>query len=134
MSGKAFFDTNILIYAIAQNDSRSAQGESLLATGGVVSVQVLNEFASVTRRKLHMPWSEVVEALDAVRVFCPSPEPITVETHETALAIARKHRFEIYDALIAAAALQAGCETLYSEDFQHGQALGSRLTVVNPFL
>jgi predicted nucleic acid-binding protein len=133
MPGNAFFDTNVLIYAVAQNDPRSAKAEALLAGGGAISVQVLNEFASVARRKIHMSWSELTEALHAIRVLCPSPSPITVETHDTALAIAQKYGYEIYDALIAASALEAGCTTLYSEDMQHRQVLEGRLTIFNPF-
>jgi predicted nucleic acid-binding protein len=69
MSAKAFFDTNILVYAFAQNDPRADSAEALLAAGGVVNVQVLNEFANVAVRKLGMSWDEVAEALAAVRVF-----------------------------------------------------------------
>ncbi len=130
---KAFFDTNVLIYAVAQNDPRSAKAEALLARGGALSVQVLNEFASVARRKIHMSWNEVTEVLKAIRVLCPSPAPITVETHDAALAIAENYGYEIYDALIAASALEAGCIILYSEDMQHRQVLEGRLTVWNPF-
>jgi predicted nucleic acid-binding protein len=133
MPGKVFFDTNVLIYAIAQNDPRGPRAEALLATGGVIGVQVLNEFVSVTRRKMHMPWKDVTEALDAIRVLCPQPVPITICTHETALKIAEDHCYAIYDALIVAAALEASCTTLYSEDLQHGQVIGGRLTAQNPF-
>ena len=133
MPGKAFFDTNILIYAIAQNDPRAPQAEALLAAGGVVGVQVLNEFTSIARRKLRMPWKNVTDALDAIRILCPSPVPITLATHEKALKIAEKQGFEIYDALVVAAALQAGCAILYSEDMQHGQVIEGKLTIHNPF-
>jgi predicted nucleic acid-binding protein len=133
MPAKVFFDTNVLIYALSDNDPRSAQAEALLATGGTISVQVLNEFVSVARRKLHMSWSEVTEALNAIRVLCPSPVPIGIETHESALGIAERYGYEIYDALIAASALEAGCATLYSEDLQHRQVLEGRLMVRNPF-
>lgn len=133
MPGKAFFDTNVLIYAIAQNDPRGPRAEALLAAGGVVGVQVLNEFVSVARRKMHLPWKDVTEALDAIRVLCPSPVPITISTHQTALRIAEKQAFEIYDALVVAAALEAGCATLYSEDLQHGQVIDGKLTIRNPF-
>jgi predicted nucleic acid-binding protein len=133
MPAKDFLDTNVLIYALAQNDPRSAQAEALLAMGGTISVQVLNEFASVARRKIRMSWSEVTEALNAIRVLCPSPAPIGIETHESALGIAKKYGYEIYDALMAASALEAGCATLYSEDLQHRQVLEGRLTVRNPF-
>ena len=133
MPGKVFFDTNVLIYAVAQNDPRGPRAEALLAKGGVVGVQVLNEFVSVARRKMRMPWRDITEALDAIRVLCPSPVPITIAAHETALQIAESQGFEIYDALIVSAALEAGCATLYSEDLQHGQVIDGKLTVRNPF-
>jgi len=133
MPGKVFFDTNVLIYAIAQNDPRGSRAEALLAAGGVVSVQVLNEFVSVARRKMRMPWKDVTEALDAIRVLCPSPVPIAISTHETALRIAEDYGYEIYDALVVAAALEAHCATLYSEDLQDGQVIGGKLTIRNPF-
>ncbi|MGC1167910.1 MAG: PIN domain-containing protein, partial [Candidatus Acidiferrales bacterium] len=123
----------VLIYAVAKDDPRSARAEELLDAGGMLSVQILNEFVSVARRKILMPWGEVTEALDAFEVLCPSPLPITIETHQAALKIAQKHGYNIYDALVVAAAAQAGCETLYSEDFQDGQKIDARLTIRNPF-
>jgi predicted nucleic acid-binding protein len=134
MPAKAFFDTNVLIYAVAQDDSRSRQAEELLAAGGVLSVQILNEFASVARRKILMSWSDISEALDAFRVLCPSPLPITIEMHEVALKIADKHGYNICDALVVSAALEAGCTTLYSEDLHDGQTIDRQLTVQNPFV
>ena len=101
--------------------------------GGILSVQVLNEFASVARRKIRMPWAEVREALAAIRVLCATPIPITAQTHETALRIAEQYNYGIDDALIAAAALAAGCVTLYSEDFPEGQIIDGQLTIRNPF-
>jgi len=133
MPVKAFFDTNVLIYAVAEGDPRSAQAEELLTSGGVLSVQVLNEFVSVARRKILMSWSEVTQALEAFRVVCPSPLPITMETHETALRIAAKHGYSIYDALVIASALEAGCATLYSEDLHDGQMIDAQLRIRNPF-
>jgi len=134
MPAKAFFDTNVLIYAVGHDDPRSAQAEELLKSGGVVSVQILNEFASVARRKFLMSWSDVTEALDAFRVLCPAPLPITIEMHEAALKIAEKHEYNIYDALVVSAALEAGCATLYSEDLHDGQTIGGQLSIRNPFV
>ncbi len=134
MPAKVFFDTNVLIYAVAQNGPRNARAEHLLASGGVLSVQILNEFVAVARRKILMPWSGVLAALDAFRVLCPSPLPITMEIHEAALKIAEKHGLNIYDALVIAAALHAGCTTLYSEDLQAGQIIDHKLTIRNPFV
>ena len=133
MPAKDFFDTNVLIYAVAKNDIRASKAEALLASGGIVSVQSLNEFVSVARRKLDMSWEEVKEFLDVIRTFCPKPVPISLDTHKAAVAIAEKYGYGIYDALIVAAALEAGCKTLYSEDLQHGQIINRQLTVRNPF-
>jgi len=133
MPARAFFDTNVLIYALAKGDPRSMRAEELLAAGGVLSVQILNEFVSVARRKILMSWSEVMEALGVIRVLCSTPLPLTVDTHEAALKIAEKHGYGIYDALVVATALEAGCETLYSEDLQDGQTITGQVTIRNPF-
>jgi predicted nucleic acid-binding protein len=88
MSGKRFFDTNILIYTVAAGDSRADKARAFLAEGGIVSAQVLNEFAVVARRKYQMPWPDILEGLAAFRVLCPGPVPVTLQTHERALQIA----------------------------------------------
>ena len=129
---KAFFDTNVLIYAFAKNDARTDAAEALLAAGGIVGVQILNEFVAVALRKLAMPWEEILEALSALRVLCPSPVPLTVEIHDAALEIAGQYGYHIYDSLVIAAALQASCHTLYSEDMRDGQVIEG-LTLRNPF-
>src|ERR1700739_1045596 len=133
MPAKAFFDTNVLLYALAEKDPRSAQAEELLSSGGVLSVQILNEFVSVARRKILMSWSDVTEALQAFRVLCPSPLPITMELHEAALKIAEKHGYNIYDALAVAAAVEGGCATLYSEALRDAQTIDGLLTIRKPF-
>ncbi|MCL4855163.1 MAG: PIN domain-containing protein, partial [Bryobacteraceae bacterium] len=114
MSDKPFFDTNVILYAFREGDRRSLIAEELLSKGGVLSVQVLNEFVSVARRKLHRNWAEVRQALKVLRVFCPEPIPLTVEIHERALQLAEKYGYSIYDSLVIAAALDAGATTLYS--------------------
>jgi predicted nucleic acid-binding protein len=107
--------------------------ERLLADGGWISVQVLNEFAAVARRKLNLSWQETREVLSAIRVLCETPTPLSIETHEAALQIAARYGYHIYDALILAAALESHCDTLYTEDMQNGQSIGP-LTIRNPFL
>lgn len=136
MSGRVFFDTTILIYAISdisEGDARAEVAANLLSAGGSLNVQVLNEFAAVAKRKLKMSWPEIVEALDAVCALCGPAIPLTIETHEAALRIAARYGYQIYDSLILAAALEAGCTVLYSEDMQDGQKIDS-LTIRNPFL
>jgi predicted nucleic acid-binding protein len=133
MPDKVFFDSNVLIYAMVSGDSRRERAQQLVGQGGAISVQVLNEFVAIARRKMRMPWEDVSEALDAVRILFPSPVAITVDTHATALKIARQYGFGIYDALIASSALEVNCATLYSEDLQDGQIIEKRLTIRNPF-
>jgi predicted nucleic acid-binding protein len=133
MPAKDFFDTNVLIYAVAKNDARASKAEALLASGGMVSIQSLNEFVSVARRKLGMSWKDVKEFLEVICVLCPKRVSISLDTHRVALAIAEKYGYSIYDALVASAALEAGCETLYSEDLQDGQMINRQLTIRNPF-
>jgi predicted nucleic acid-binding protein len=133
MPAKDFFDTNVLIYAVAKNDTRAAKAEELLASGGIVSVQSLNEFVTVARRKLGMPWKEIKESLDVICILCPDPVSISLDTHSLAVAIAEKYRYSIYGALIVSAALECGCKTLYSEDLRDGQTINRQLTIRNPF-
>lgn len=133
MSAKPFIDTNIVVYAFGTEGAKSDKAETLLAAGGVVSVQVLNEFVNVSRRKLGRDWAEIVAALDVLNVLLEPALPLTLELHKAAIGIARDDNLSVYDSLIVAAALRAGCSVLYSEDLQHGQTF-ENLTICNPFL
>ena len=129
----AFFDTSVLLYLLSTDAAKADRVEELLAARGTISVQVLNEFAAVSLRKLRMPLPEVKEILDTVRAVC-DVVPLTVETHDRALAIVARYGFSLYDSLLIAAALIAGSKRLYSEDLQHGQVIDRQLRVVNPFV
>lgn len=128
----AFLDTNILVYAFTE-DPRAVAAEALLASGCDISVQVLNEFVAVARRKLGMSWAEIGDAVAAVRALCGKIHPLDVETHLDAVALAERHGFAIYDALIVASALRAGSAVLHSEDMQDGMMIAGRLQISNPF-
>jgi predicted nucleic acid-binding protein len=131
--GNAFFDTNLLVYASLQPEPRSERARAWLAQGGVISVQVLNAFAEVARRKLRRPWSEVRQALADIQALCAPPLPIKLATHEAAIGIADRFGYRLYDSLIVASALEAGCALLLSEDLRDGQVIENRLTIRNPF-
>jgi predicted nucleic acid-binding protein len=133
MPDNAFFDTNLLIYAALSEDPRSERAEELLYAGGTISVQVLNEFVSVARRKLRIPWKDLKAALGWIGALCPDSIPLTIGIHEDAVRIAEQYGFQIYDALIVASALEAKCDLLYSEDLQDGQLIDGRITIRNPF-
>lgn len=131
-AAETFFDTNVLLYLLSADHVKADAAEELVARGGVISVQVLNELAAVASRKLAMTWPEIREVLDTVRAVC-RVEPVSVETHELGLELAARNGIPVYDAMIAAAAILAGCRVLYSEDFQAGQVLGGKLRARNPF-
>lgn len=132
MPGERFFGTNILIYGFAADEPRSARAEALLADGGVIGVQVLNEFTSVARRKLGWQWSEVEAALAVIEELLGQARPLTAAIHAHAVRLARDHELSFYDALIVAAAAEAGRRLLISEDMQHGRKFNA-LTIENPF-
>jgi predicted nucleic acid-binding protein len=132
MNVSAFFDTNVLLYAFREEDPRNQTSRKLLGEGGVTGVQVLNEFVAVARRKLGFNWKEVSDSLAAIRILCPSVAPLTLETHQRALHIAQRYGYHVFDALVIAAAIEAGSRTLYTEDMQDGQAIET-LTIRNPF-
>ena len=127
-----FFDTSILVYAFLGTEKRGPAID-VLADGGVISVQVLNEFVNVARKKRRRGWAEIEEALEVIREQLPDIVFLTTATHEAAMSLARDHGVSFYDALIVAAAIEAGCDVLYSEDMQDGRAFG-KLTVRNPFV
>jgi len=131
-AAERFFDTNVVLYLLSGDEARADRAEKELTAGGVVGVQVLNEFASVASRKLKMSIADIREVLATIRAVC-TIVPISEETHDAGLQLAERHGLSVYDAMIVAAALLAGCKTLLSEDMQDGQVFEGRLKVRNPF-
>ena|SRR5271157_200202 len=131
MSGD-FFDTNVLLYLLSEDTEKADRAEALVRRGGGISVQVLNEAASVMRRKLRMRWRETREFLALIRGLL-DVAPLTAETHDLGLEFAERYGLSIYDSMIAAAAALNGCARLWSQDMQHGMRIGEGLRVENPF-
>jgi len=132
MRAEAFLDTNVLLYAVGDDEAKRVVAEGLLVQGGVISVQVLNEFAAVSSRKLARSWTDIAAALAAIRAMPLRIAPLTVAVHESGLRLAESDRLSLYDAMIVASAAEAGCAVLYSEDMQDGRRHGE-LIVRNPF-
>ena len=128
----SFFDTNVLLYAASGDPAKADRAEELMGAGGMISVQVLSELTNVARRKMGMSWTETRAFLTMIRGLLPV-QPLTIDIHETGLALAERYGLSIYDAMIAASALHADCDTLWSEDMQDGIVLDGRLRIVNPF-
>jgi predicted nucleic acid-binding protein len=129
---REFVDTNVLIYAFT-DDPRSGRAEALLAKGCATSVQALNEFANVGRRKLSMDWRQVREALDAIRTLLKPIAVLDLGTHLAGVELAERYRLSVYDGIMLAAAVRLDCVTFWSEDMQDGLVVDGRLTVRNPF-
>ncbi|MBL0227549.1 PIN domain-containing protein [Thermomonas sp.] len=132
MSDNPFFDSNVLLYLASDDGAKANRAEALLADGGTISVQVLNEMSNAAIRKHGMTWSQVSALLEPVRVLCRI-EPLTEATYDLGAQLAARYRFSVYDAMIVAAALLAGADILYSEDMHDGLLVEDRLRIRNPF-
>jgi predicted nucleic acid-binding protein len=128
---KPFIDSNVVLYLFSSDTMKADRAESLLQSGGLISVQVLNEVASVCLRKLKMTWENVDAVLETLKSTC-EVLPVTLASHEKAVGLAKRFQISLYDANIAATAILCGADTLFSEDLQNGMSMES-LTVVNPF-
>ena len=120
------------VNAVAEDTEKADRAEALVSQGSAISVQVLNEAASVMRRKLKMSWRETREFLVLVCGLL-DVAPVTVETHELGLEFAERYGLSIYNSMIAAAAGLNSSARLWSQDMQHGMRLGEGLRVENPF-
>lgn len=128
----SFFDSNVLLYLMSGSPDRARLADHLVEGGGVINVQVLNEIASVSRRQFHMSWADTSRFVDRTARLL-DVRPVTVGVHRDGLRIAERYGFALYDAFIVAAALEAGCDTLWSESMQDGMVVDSQLTITNPF-
>jgi predicted nucleic acid-binding protein len=133
MPAKAFIDTNIVIYALGQSSAKTVLAAPLFAEHPTISTQVLSETANVALKKLSLPLLETRKLLATLESLC-SVEIIVPATMHHAIEIAGRYGFSWYDSLIVATALDAECDTLYTEDMQHNQLIEGRLTIINPFL
>lgn len=138
MTIRPFLDTNVLLYVIdiptgTSRDIRADKAEQILSDGGIVSVQVLSEFSDVASRKLKLSWEQITKFLQVFESLCGRPVPLTAEMQTAAVAISTRYGYRIYDSLVLAAAMEAGCTTLLTEDMQHGQVVDG-VRIENPFL
>ncbi|MCX7341306.1 MAG: PIN domain-containing protein [Hyphomicrobiales bacterium] len=129
---KAFFDTNILIYAVG-DDHRRDRAEALVNRGGIVSTQVLNEFVNVARKQMRWDWASVLAGLERIEAVVIDVTPLTHQAQQLGVSIARRQQLHIFDACIVASASLEGCDVVFSEDLKHGQVIEG-VKIANPFL
>jgi len=126
-----FADTNVILYLL-DDGPKADRAEEIIGQGPRISVQVLNEALVNCRRKAGLDWDETGAFLAGVQSLC-TVEDLTVQTHQVGRALAERYQFSVYDAMIVAAALIAGCTTLWSEDMHDGLLVEDQLRIVNPF-
>lgn len=138
MSVECFLDTNVFIYLFDDTDPRKqgvAEGlieRHLEGDSACISHQVVQETLNVMNRKLGASAEQCRSMLDRVLVPLWRVYP-TPELYRLGLDLQTRYACSFYDSLILAAALQAGCRTLFTEDLQHGQDIEG-LRIENPFL
>jgi predicted nucleic acid-binding protein len=136
MSAKIFVDTNIWLYSLVQtaNDPRHGQAVDFLLglARPVISSQVIGEICSNLIKKTRLPESQLRSLINGWYQDCEVVAANAAQ-HHLASRIRESYALSYWDSLIVAAALDAGCTKLYSEDMQHGQVLEQCLIIVNPF-
>ena len=128
----SFLDSNIVLYLASEDLLKADRAQELVAEGGTISVQVLNEIANISRRKMGLSWAETRNFLLMIRGLL-KVEPITIEIHDVGISLAERYQLSVYDSMIVSAALSAECDTLLSEDLQNGLLINGRPRVLNPF-
>ena len=129
----SFFDSNVLIYLASGVTDKALAAEHILAVpGAVVSTQVVNECASVLRRKYRHDWNAIRDFVDMVAAVA-SIRPISFETSRRGLILAERYGFSVWDSMIVAAAIEADATTLWTEDLHDGLIVDERLRIANPF-
>ena len=134
MMNKIAIDTNILVYLYdANSHDKRHVSERLVASNPIISTQVVSEFINVTRRALKVSKQEVLHKCNSVFNRC---QIISVDQDvlDHSYYLLKKYDFQIFDSIVISSTLAAGCDTLYSEDFQHRQLIEGKLTIINPYL
>jgi predicted nucleic acid-binding protein len=128
---RCFFDTNVLVY-LATDEIHAPCVREIMHENAVISTQVMNELLHVLRRKFAFTWEDVEDFLILTEATMDIQD-LTLLTHKLGRRLSRRYGFATYDAMIVAAALEAGCDVLWSEDMQNGLSVEGRLVIRNPF-
>jgi predicted nucleic acid-binding protein len=131
VENRFFIDSNILLYTVGADAAKAERANQLMDERPIISVQVLNEFVNVGRKKLKLEWAGIEAGVAHALEYC-EVVPVILAGHIRAMQLAKKDKIGIYDANIVAAAELAKCDILYTEDLSHGQKIG-RVLIQNPF-
>ncbi|HWV31726.1 MAG TPA: PIN domain-containing protein [Dyadobacter sp.] len=127
-------DTNILVYLHEDTPTfKSEISKMIVRNLPVLSSQVISEYINVLNRLLRAPKTQVIDHCLTVTEGCSvigMDHQLIVRARELVV----KYDFQVFDSIVVSSALQAGCNVLYSEDFQHHMVVENQLTIINPYL
>lgn len=129
---RMFVDTNILIYAISDDDEKKSKALSLLEKHPIISLQVIHECSNVLRRKQKKPFIDIEAIIDAFLILTELFLP-NLDTVKHAYHIGERYGYSYFDCLMIASAIDTSCAILYSEDMQDNQLISGTLKIINPF-
>jgi len=134
MTNSFAIDTNIFIY-LRDSDSpeKQTKANDLIDLSPVVSSQVVSEYLNVSKRLLKLPKQQILDICLGDLEGCDI-HSVTVSTLRLARKLISRYDFQLFDSIIVASALEANCNILYSEDFQHNRLIENRLKIINPFI
>ena len=133
MNDKVFLDTNILLYLLSDDKSKKDKAKKLFQSDHHISIQVLNEFSNVSLKRFKLSISDTKEIIENISKKSKIV-PYSEKTILSALDLKERYKYQFYDSLILATALENSCEILYSEDMQHKQIIEQSLQIINPFV
>jgi len=126
-------DTNILVYGHSGDSRKKQIGRTLMNDVPVISSQVISEYLNVMQRVFKKEKNELIQTTALLLRNCII-KPVAISTVELAARLIKRYDFQLFDGLIVASALEAGCDVLYSEDMQNGLIVEKYLTITNPYL
>jgi len=127
-------DTNIFLYLRdIDTPEKQKKANNLIDFSPVVSSQVVSEYLNVSKRLLKLPKEQIFDICSDDLEGC-NIHSVTLSTLRLARKLISIYDFQLFDSIIVASSLEAGCEILYSEDFHHNQLIENRLRIINPFI
>ncbi|MCL2074223.1 MAG: PIN domain-containing protein [Marinilabiliaceae bacterium] len=126
-------DTNILIHLEGNDVSKRKIAETLLSCDPIIPAQVVMEFINVTRRLRKIPKNQLIDEAVALFRHCWIA-PIVQSTLDLAKNLIDKYDFQIFDSIVVASSVEAGCNILYSEDMKHNLLVMKQLKIINPYI
>jgi len=132
MQDSVFLDTNILLYLLSDDKNKKDVAKKLFKNDHYISIQVLNEFSNVSLKRFKL---SIQDTKNLIEVISKKSKivPYSEQTILSALNLKERYKYQFYDCLILATALENSCNILYSEDMQDQQMIENKLQIINPF-